>query len=848
MTQSETDHKTYQNSDLTTCDQEPVHQIGEIQSVGFLIAISADWNIARASENAENYLGCSASDLLSISLRDVIKAEAVSTIRDRISVLRGADAVEHAFAVQLQDGGPNFDLAIHMTGNTILIEAEPSQPPDELNAIVMVRSMLARMHGKASLVREATRLVHALTGFDRVMVYRFHPDGSGEVIAETTRSGIEPYLGLRYPAEDIPQQARALLIRNPVRLLADTASAPSPVVPRLDGSNEPLDLSMSTLRAHSKMCIEYFRNMGVGATLTISLMRDRVLWGMISCHHMAARHLGLEQRTTVELFGQMLSFLIEKQERADLAEYELHSQQLHNQLIAAIVEKGSIGENIAELANRMADLVPCDGIAVCVDGELTLQGVTPTREEFALLRRFLDRAAPSQIYVTENLGKVYLPAQGFVERAAGILVIPISRSPRDYLVFFRQELARSVVWAGAPGKVLVTGPHGARLTPRKSFEAWREIVRGHSKTWTEAELRVAEALRVTLLEVILHLNGLTEKESRAATQKQELLIAELNHRVRNILGLIRGLVSQTRIGAADVDTFATVLGDRVHALARAHNQITAKNWEPAPLAVLIATEAAGFLGNGPLRIHSDGPAILLKPQAFSTMALVIHELITNAVKHGALADQHGKITISWSLTATRQLALQWQESGGPQVTPPTRRGFGSTIIHRSIPHELGGKATLDYATGGLRAQFILPAHHIVADDNPAVSITQAALEGSESRLSGLVLVVEDNMIIALEVEDMLLSLGATHVSVASNVAAALRLLDLETPTFALLDLNLGREMSWPVAARLRELNIPHIFATGYGDGLEYPLEHRSTPSLTKPYTSETIAGAINPLR
>lgn len=848
MTSSEADHQTYQKSDLTTCDREPIHQIGEIQPIGFLVAISADWVIARVSTNAAVYLGCPVSELLSTSFRTLINARAISTIRNKISLLRGLDAVEHAFAVQLQDGGPAFDLAIHMTGNTILIEAEPSELPGELNASAMVRSMLARMQGKTSLVREATRLVHALTGFDRVMVYRFHPDGSGEVIAETARACLEPYLGLRYPAEDIPHQARALLIRNPVRLLADVTAEPSPVVPRLDGSNGPLDLSMSTLRAHSKMCIEYLKNMGVGATMTVSLIRDGKLWGMISCHHMTPRHVGLEQRTTVELFGQMLSFLIEKQERADLVKYEVHTRQLHNQLIAAVVEKGSIGENIADLADRMVDLVPCDGIAVYVDGHLTLKGKTPTREEFASLRRFLDRAAANQIYSTENLGNVYPSAQGFVERAAGILVIPVSRSPRDYLVFFRQELARSVVWAGTPGKLAVPGPHGVRLTPRKSFEAWREIVRGHSRSWAEPELRVAEALRVTLLEVILHLNGLTEKESRAATQKQELLIAELNHRVRNILALIRGLVSQSRLSAVDVDTFATVLGDRVHALSRAHNQITAKNWEPAPLAVLIATEAAGFLGDGPLRIYADGPAILLKPQAFSTMALVIHELITNAVKHGALADQHGKITICWALTPTRQLALHWQESGGPQVLPPIRRGFGSAIIHRSVPHELGGEATLDYATGGLNAHFVLPAHHIVVDDNPLIAVVHKAYPVSTSRLSGPVLVVEDNMIIALEVEDILLSLGATHVSVASDVAGALRIIELETPTFALLDVNLGREMSWPVAARLRELNVPHIFATGYGDGIEYPLEHRSTPSLTKPYTSDAIANVINPLR
>ncbi len=427
-----------------------------------------------------------------------------------------------------------------------------------------------------------------------------------------------------------------------------------------------------------------------------------------------------------------------------------------------------------------------------------------------------------------------------------MLAIPISRSPRDYIVFFRHEIARAVIWAGQPGKVLVTGPSGPRLTLRKSFEAWREIVRGHSAPWTGAELGAAEALRVTLLEVVLHLTGITERERRTATLKQELLIAELNHRVRNILGLIRGLVAQSKTSAVDIDTFASVIGERVHALARAHDQITAKNWGPGSLAALIATEAGAYLGGGSDRVRANGPAVLLQPQAFSTVALVIHELMTNAAKHGALSGQRGQVTVEWTVDPDGNVALDWTEAGGPPVQPPTRRGFGSTIIERSIPHEIGGKATLDYAPAGLRARFSLPSHYVVAGEVAATAqaATTVAVSAPPARLSGSVLLVEDNMVIALDAEDMLLELGAARVSVASNVADALRLLELETPTFALLDVNLGHEASWPIATRLRELGVRHVFASGYGNGVNYPPEHRSTPSITKPYTSDSIARAV----
>lgn len=843
---SATDVQVPPAADLSNCEREAIHIIGAIQSIGFLIALSPDWIVTRVSANAATHLGRPVAALLGAPLHDLIGIEAIHTIRNRLASLRGEDSVERAFGVRLQDDGERFDLGVHMSGQTIIIEAEPSQAPGEHSAGTMVRSMLERMRGQANVLREAARLVQALTGFDRVMIYRFHADGSGEVVAERARFGLEPYLGLHYPASDIPSQARAMLLRNPIRMLTDVEAEPSPLVPQLDVRNQPLDLTMSTLRAHSLMHIEYLRNMGVRATMTISLVRDGVLWGLISCHHMTPRHVGYERRSTAELFAQVLTFLIEKSERDQIAAYEVRTRLLHNELMAAVIDKSSTGENIAALTERMAELMPCDGVAMYVDGNVTLKGITPTLEEFASLQDFLKPNLASQIYATEALGDVHPPARAFIDRAAGLLVIPISRSPCDYIVFFRQEMARAVMWAGNPAKVLEPGPNGLRMTPRRSFEAWREIVRGHSTPWTEAELRTAEALRVTLLEVVLHLIGMTERERQAAAQKQELLIAELNHRVRNILGLIRGLVSQSRTSAIDVDTFATVLGDRVHALARAHDQITAKNWGPGALATLVAAEASAYLGEGAVRIHAGGPSVLLQPEAFSTMALVIHELMTNAAKYGALLGPDGQVMIQWGVDPAGDVILDWTEIGGPPVQPPTRRGFGSTIIERSIPHELGGETTVVFAPTGLRMRLSLPSRYVVVGEDTTIAAATVAITSLPTGVSGAVLLVEDNLVIALNAEDMLLALGATHVTVASSVAEALQLLAGETPSFALLDVNLGRETSWPVAARLRELGVPHVFATGYGDGggVDYPPEYRQTPSITKPYTSVSIARAV----
>lgn len=832
--------------DIDNCKLEPIHHISSIQSIGFLITVDDKWVVSRLSANTTEHLGLPVKTMLGAPLDSVILAEAVHQIRNRVAILSGEDAVERAFAMQLRSGGAIFDLAIHRSGDAIVIEAEPSIPPGDLNAGAMVRSMMGRMQGKANLVNEAARLMKALTGFDRVMVYQFHPDGSGEVIAERVNAGLEPYLGLRYPAGDIPQQARALLIRNPVRALVDINAETSPLLSLPDGVNAPLDLSLSTLRAHSLMHIEYLHNMDVAATMTVSLVRDGELWGLISCHHMTPRHVGFEQRTTAELFAQMLSFMIEKRERADIKAYEAHTRALRERLIAEVIERGTALKSIAELADGMKGLIPCDGVAVYINGAHVLSGDTPALDECAALQDFLNRNAVGQIFATANLGRVYPPALDFVDRAAGILVLAISRAPRDYLVFFRHELAHSITWAGRPDKVISPGPDGPRLTPRKSFEAWSETVCGQSAEWTPAELAAAETMRVTLLEMVLHIADTTSAETRAATQKQELLIAELNHRVRNILGLIRGLVAQSRLSAQDVDTFSTVLGNRVHALARAHDQITAKNWGPSSLRALIAVEASAYLGSGAARVTFDGPPVLLQPQAFSTLALVIHELLTNATKYGALSGETGTVGIEWAIGADDRLTLDWREAGGPTVAAPVRRGFGSTIIDRSVSHELGGQAVVDYDAGGLRASFEVPGRYIVHGDDMGLSTVTPVLhdDAGPSRLSGTILLVEDNMIIALETEDMLLAAGADRVIVASNVTAAFALLASVTPDLALLDVNLGTELSWPIATRLREIGVRYVFCTGYGDGIDYPLEHRSVPSITKPYTINTIAHAL----
>ena len=513
-----------QTQDLTNCDREPIHQLGCVQPMGFLLSISADWMVIRASENVLQFLGHSFSDMLGSPLQKFIHEGALHAVRNLVTMLRGTDSVERGFGIELQNDGPLFDVAVHMMGTKVIIECEPSEPQDEMNSLSMVGMMISRLRETTTFTQfthEAARQVRALTGLDRVMIYRFHDDNSGEVIAESLRSGVDSFMGLRYPASDIPVQARALYERNWLRIISDVSAVPVPVRPQIDAEGQPLDLSMSVLRSVSPIHVEYLRNMGIAASMSISILRNGKLWGLFACHLMSPAQLGLERRTAAELFAQMFSLMLENRQRDDELAYEASANRLQSNLLASMAAGGSAEDIVTKLTETVGDLVPSDGIGLWVDEKATLRGATPSREEFLALVPFLNRTASNQVYSTDEIGKVYAPGKDFVERAAGLLVIPISRTPRDYVIFFRSELTRTVAWAGNPNKTPETGTIGVPLTPRKSFDAWKEIVRGQSAPWTKGQLKAAQSLRATLLEVILVFSDNADRDRKIFAETQD---------------------------------------------------------------------------------------------------------------------------------------------------------------------------------------------------------------------------------------------------------------------------------------------------------------------------------------
>lgn len=832
----------HQRSDtLTECDREPIHHIAAIQSFGGLLAADAAGHVVHASANAADLLGLAESPAPGTPLAAILAPASLATLEQVLGGLAEVDALERRFGLDLAGKGTRFDCAVHRSCGLSVIEFEPHAASDFADHVSMIVPVIAQLEQAASLAAlcdTAARLVRQMTGYDRVMVYRFHPDESGEVIAEDKDESLEPFKGLRYPAADIPQQARELFRRNRFRVIADMTADPVPIVPALGPENTPLDLSMSMLRAHSQMHLAYMRNMGVGASLAIAIVRHDRLWGMISCHHREARLPPYSLRTVAELLSQTFSLMLDRILVAQAEGLRERARQLNDRLLLRLAGGVSLADSLPMIEELLRGTIQHDGISLFADGEYRASGDAPDEDAFRAVAPLLATTLGGATHATTRLADQIAEAAPFAHRAAGALVLPLSRGTRDALVLWRRPLERVVQWAGDPNKA-VAAP-GELLQPRASFSAWQETVRGHSADWSAEECEIAARLRRTLIEVILRMSeDLTRERARAAEQ-QDLLIAELNHRVRNILGLIRALVSQSQAEALSVPGFAAIIGGRIAALASAHDNITAKNWGPASLARLIEAELAPYSGEARARFRLSGDDVLVTPEAYTILALVVHELATNSAKYGSLSARAGTVEVSLARTAFGDLALRWRESGGPPVTAPTRHGFGSTIITRSIPHDLGGEADVRYKLGGVEAEFLVPARYLAAPDAPGRRLAPPPPDPLRAdRLPpdapARVLVVEDSIIIALDTEENLKRLGVAEVRLESSVTGALAAIAESPPDFAIIDFNLGGESSEPIAEALRAAGVRFVLATGYAEGAASFERLGAAAVLRKPY-------------
>jgi len=478
------DSPAFGQADLTNCERELIHLAGSVQPHGMLLVLSVpSLVVQQATANVARLLGLAMDDVLQRPLA-ALGGDCAHQVA-RLAAVSDLSAPVPLQCTLLDGASLRFEGTLHnAAGSTLILELEPA-PPNAVHlptaAIphdVLMRSVAAAMQrfGAASslgtLADAAAQCVHDLTGYDRVMVYKFDPDGHGKIISEARDPRLESLLGHHYPASDIPQRARELYLRTRVRVLVDVNYEPVPLVPpRSPVTGQELDMSLCQLRSMSPLHLQYLKNMGVTATLVISLVREGRLWGLIAAHHYSPRHLRFEVRASCDLLAEVIATRIAAIENYAHAQVAILVQRLEQRLVEATSVEGDW--RLALFRNPRTLLQPLEatGAALFHDGEVLSAGEVPSTPELRALMRWIDAGDHPLPYACSSIAQANPAFASLTPTASGVLSVKLSATRPDYLMWFRKEQLQTVTWAGDPNKPTL-GDSPLELSPRRSFAAW----------------------------------------------------------------------------------------------------------------------------------------------------------------------------------------------------------------------------------------------------------------------------------------------------------------------------------------------------------------------------------------
>lgn len=683
---------------LTNCDKEPIHIPGSIQPHGLLWELEEkELKIIRVSQNIKDALGWDPEEILGKPLY-----EYASLVRNDINLKQ---AIHESFTINRiypilmsfrhKNGNMNqWEAVTHKTKHGLLLEVEFLYPFFHLQGKELNYESLELIHNLKSikilpnLLEYFCKQFKKISNYDRVMIYRFDEEWNGEVVAEAKETHLQPYLGLRYPSTDIPRQARALYERNLIRIIPDINYQKVPIINKND-LNEPLDMSDSILRSVSPIHIEYLHNMGVCATMTISLIVNGKLWGLIACHHYSPKYISFELRSVCFLLVQFLTSQIESLLTIQIKNQKLEFHKKIDKLLQDLQNYEDLNKGLVQSLSNLFQLIPSDGIALVCNKEIHTLGLTPPHNKIQeLIPMVFEYSSYYDVFSTDSLIKFNKEWISFKENCSGILAGIIDYQNPTFILYFRKEVIKTVHWAGDPNKPMIQSQDTpGRLHPRKSFEAWIEKVQNHSKPWEiqeiEALIDFISSIKRYIIKRNEQINNLfkeisflkkKEEEFIKKIQEKDIFLREIHHRVKNNFQIILSLLSLQSSFEKDpkVDLSLKESKSRIQSMAIVHELLYEKNDSESLNIQLYLEKLINHLKEIfykkfiNIEIHSEN--ISVSTNKLVPFGLILNELILNSFKHAfpqenPIKEGNKDLTLLENAVGHFFIHLQFQKQG-----------------------------------------------------------------------------------------------------------------------------------------------------------------------------------------